>query len=160
PSDRREGAARAVGTGGDGPSDRAREGVVPRLVAERRDGPLDRPPAGPVAGGAVDDQEAVAAQLAPEGPLDEPLEVAVGEPERAVPVVGQRLGAVRAVLDPADAEGDEAQLEGQGEAAAEPLADELGDGVGPVRAGLQVLGDRPLAGAAVAPHDVAAAGED
>ena len=62
-------------------------------------------------------------------------------------------------LDPAEPQRDEGQVEGAGQAPAEPLAHQLGRAVGAVGPGREVDRDRHVE-LAVAPHDVVRAGED
>ena len=64
--------------------------------------------------------------------VEEADEVALESQIGASPVVGEGVGAVLALLDPAEPERDEREVEGPRQAPAEPLAHQLGRAVGAV----------------------------
>ncbi len=61
------------------------------------------------------------------------IEVGVRQPHLSIPVVGDGLGPILSLLDPAQPQGDEGQVESPRQAAAQPFADELGHTVRPIR---------------------------
>ena len=95
-----------------------------------------------------------------DGAVEQADQVGVGEPHLAGPVVGKGLGPILPLLDPAQPERDEGQVEGPRQAPAQSLADQLGDGVRSVRHRRHVDGDRPVTQVSILPHDVVRAGED
>ena len=80
-----------------------------------------------------------------DGAVEQADQVGVGEPHLAGPVVGEGLGPILPFLDVAQPQRDEGHVERPGQAPAQSLADQLGDGVRPVRHRGHVDGDRPVA---------------